>query len=208
MNGEGEIPPPSGGLSSIAAVLFYGFLVLLAWLLGVLWLDLDLLVWHDDFQTSLVLDAGLGVGLGIATVIATRILEVKARWARVLSEEFRKILGPVTVWQALVLALSSGIAEEVFFRGFLQQALTDLVFGGGTGAAIAGLVLSSLIFGLIHIGPDREKFLPWTIMALVMGFCFGGLYLYTGNLVAPVVAHFTINFFNLQLITNGGGEEG
>ena len=207
MSQDGELPPPSGGLSASVAVIFYGILIGLAWLLGVVWLELDLLVWHDQFQTDPMVDLGLGVGLGLLTVAVSRILEKKTTWARVLSEEFRKILGPVTVGQALILALTSGIAEEVFFRGFLQQALSDLAVGGGTAGMVAGLILSSLIFGLVHVGPDRKKFLPWTLMALVMGLCFGVLYLYTGNLVAPVVAHFTINFFNLQLITRGGEGE-
>ena len=57
-------------------------------------------------------------------------------------------------------------------------------------------------------------------MAVVMGFGFGLLYLYTGNIVAPVVAHFTINYFNLMHIarssartqisleTEDGGDKG
>ena len=181
-------------MSTTMAVVFYTLMVVAAWMLGVVWLDLDLLVWHDGWwETELWFDALLGVGLGVATVIASRILEHTTEWARVLGEEFRKILGNLSPAQVVVFAVTSGVAEEVFFRGFLQQALSDVLFTNHW----IGLIVASLIFGLIHIGPDRKKFLPWTIMAIVLGFLFGLLYMYTGNIVGPVVAHFTINFFNL-----------
>lgn len=201
-------PPPPGGLSTGMAVVFYGILLALAWLLGVWWLDLDLVEWHDWWETPMWLDAGLGIALGVTTVIATRILEKTTEWARVLGEEFRKILGDLTPNQVFVFAVTSGVAEEVFFRGFLQQALTEYVFGTETPGMILGLVVASLVFGLVHIGPDREKFLPWTIMALVLGVLFGVLYLYTGNILAPLIAHFTINFFNLLHIAGDRDDDG
>lgn len=197
-------PAPPPGISTGLAVGFYGVMVLLAYGIGAWWLDLDLLVWHDRYESPLWLDASLGMGLGVATVIASRILERTTEWARMLGEEFRKILGRMDPFQVLVLAIASGVAEEVFFRGFLQQALSDLWLGNDW----LGLVVASLIFGLIHVGPDRKKFLPWTIMAVVLGFAFGLLYLYTGNILAPMVAHFTINFFNLLHITRDSDSGG
>ncbi len=188
-------PPPASAYTTMA-VVFYGLMLALAILLGSVWLDLNLIEWHDQWETARWLDVVLGAGLGIATVVASRILEKTTEWARTLTDEFRKILGRLTPTQVLIFALTSGIAEEVFFRGFLQQALSELVFYNDW----IGLVVASLIFGLIHIGPDRKKFLPWTIMAVVLGFLFGLLYLYTGNILAPVIAHFTINFFNLMHI--------
>lgn len=200
MSESDETPIPSPGISAVASILFYGLLAALAWLLGSLWLGLDLFTWHNHNETSLIFDAVIGAGLGLITVVISQVLEKHTEWARALSGEFRKILGSVSVGQAMVLGVTSGVAEEMFFRGFLQQALTVKLFGGESVGIVLGLILSSLIFGMVHVGPDKKKFLPWTIMAGVMGLGFGGLYLYTGNLVAPIVAHFTINYFNLQLI--------
>ncbi len=200
-----QSPPP--GLSTGMAVGFYGVLVILAWVLGAWWLDLDLIQWHDRWETPIWLDVGLGLGLGLATVLASRILEKTTQWARVLTGEFRKILGNLTPTQVFVFAVTSGIAEEVFFRGFLQQAITDRLFAGDAVAMVIGLVVASVVFGVVHVGPDREKFLPWTIMALVLGFFFGAMYLYTGNIIAPVIAHFTINFLNLLHIAGGDEDD-
>ncbi len=41
---------------------------------------------------------------------------------------------------------------------------------------------------------------PWPIQATVMGFMLGGLYRLTGDLTAPIVLHFTINYQNLHFI--------
>jgi membrane protease YdiL (CAAX protease family) len=39
-----------------------------------------------------------------------------------------------------------------------------------------------------------------------MGFALGGMYMYTGNVLAPILAHFTINFLNLSLIAQQAAE--
>ena len=57
----------------------------------------------------------------------------------------------------------------------------------------------SLIFGAIHFVP-RRAFYPWTIFAIVVGFFFGALFEWTGNLIAPVVAHTLVNAVNLPLL--------
>ena len=72
----------------------------------------------------------------------------------------------------------SALAEELLFRGLLQPRI--------------GLVAVSLVFGLLHL-PNTRGRLPWPIMAVVMGFVFGGLFEWRGNLVVPVTA------FALQL---------
>jgi hypothetical protein len=89
------------------------------------------------------------------------------------------------VADAVLLACASGLAEEMFFRGALQPRV--------------GFVMASLLFGLIHFVPRRE-FYPWTVFAVIVGFVFGWLFIATGNLVAPIVAHTVVNGINLPLL--------
>ncbi len=178
---------------------FYAFLGVLAWVLATFFGDLNLLVWHDANNTSVFFDAGVGVAVGVVVVLASNVLDEKAEWARRLGREFGRTLGPLSTFDAFIFALASGIGEELLFRGFLQQLLTEVVFEG-VWADWAGLVTASVVFGLLHIGPDIKKFWPWTAMAVILGAGFGWMYLYTGNVLAPILAHFTINFFNLQSI--------
>ncbi len=46
-------------------------------------------------------------------------------------------------------------------------------------------------------GLPGTRYTTWFAFALVVGLLFGLLYAYTGSLLAPTLAHFTINFFNL-----------
>lgn len=187
--------------------VFYLFLAALAWGLAAIFGDLNLFVWHDKNATSVFFDAGLGVGVGLITVVISQVLDRTTSWAKELGREFGKVLGPIDMSAALIFATASAIGEELLFRGFLQQILSVSVFGGPYGDWIA-LVSATIVFGLLHMGPDIKKFWPWTAMALILGGVFGWMYMYTGNILAPMVAHFTVNFFNLQAIGRRYGDVG
>jgi len=131
---------------------------------------------------------GSGLTAGLVMVAASRLSTARWKWASQLADEFRGLLGQLNAREALLVAAVSGIGEEALFRGALQPAL--------------GLWLASAIFGILHIGPN-PRFLPWTVMAFAAGLAFGWLFAWTGNLVAPVLAHATINFLNLLFLTSG-----
>ncbi|MDQ3377369.1 MAG: CPBP family intramembrane metalloprotease, partial [Actinomycetota bacterium] len=76
------------------------------------------------------------------------------------------------------------IGEEVFFRGAMQQEF--------------GILISSVAFGLAHVGPDR-RYLLWTAWALLAGVVFGVLFEVTGGLLAPVMAHAAHNAATLLI---------
>ena len=43
--------------------------------------------------------------------------------------------------------------------------------------------------------------LGWTVFAIAVGFLFGFLYEWTGNLIAPIAAHTLVNAVNLRLLS-------
>ena len=130
----------------------------------------------------------VGVLLATAVLCAGWALRGTFRWARELGQEFRIILAPLTLGGALVLAVASGIAEETFFRGVMQP--------------VFGLWETSLAFGLLHY-PMNRRLIPWTIMAIIMGFAFGLVYQTTDSLFAVALAHGLINFVELADIARG-----
>jgi membrane protease YdiL (CAAX protease family) len=132
----------------------------------------------------------VGVGLGLAVVVASRILTENTAWGDQLGRGLAEALGQLSVPNALLLAVASGLAEEMFFRGALQPRV--------------GWVAASLLFGVVHFVPRRE-FLPWTVFAIVMGFALGAVFERTGNLVAPVMAHMTVNALNLPFLVRRYG---
>jgi membrane protease YdiL (CAAX protease family) len=127
----------------------------------------------------------LGVVLGVATVLATRVMVRHARWARVLHAELRPAVRDADDTALVLMALASGIGEELFFRGLLVP--------------LVGVVVASLGFGLLHQvrGPARWAWAAW---AAVMGLLFALTFRITGSLVGPIVAHVVINGANLRFL--------
>jgi membrane protease YdiL (CAAX protease family) len=162
------------------AALFYGSLTIAA----VLWSGLR------GFDLQLAGDSGaLSVLLGALTAVATVSLGLLAYRLLPVLREIAEELAPRLVDGAdrsslVLVALFSGVGEETFFRGALQQEF--------------GLVVASLAFGVVHVGPDR-RYLVWTAWAVLAGFLFGTLYEITGGLLAPILAHSAHNAASLLL---------
>jgi membrane protease YdiL (CAAX protease family) len=132
-------------------------------------------------------DFALGIAAAAGVIAFSEWLTRRTRLGRDLAVALAGVLGRRSPVECIFLALVSGVAEEAFFRGALQPHV--------------GLVVASLIFGVVHFVPRRE-FLPWTVFAIAAGFLFGWLFDATGNLVAPIVAHAGINAVNLWLLSN------
>lgn len=148
------------------------------------WLSDGLAPWLGGWAPHLA-SLAAGALLALATVSGTRVVVRRFTWARALHGGLRELLGPLGPGAILVVALSSGIGEEVFFRGALQPSL--------------GWILTSVIFGVVHIGPDR-RFLPWTGWAVLMGFALGAIHAATGSLLGSILAHVWINHENLHFL--------
>jgi len=128
-------------------------------------------------------DLALGLGAGglilIATWLGRRWLPSFAR----LEVRLREMLVGVTASEAVAIALVSGFAEELFFRGAVQGSL--------------GWVWATVLFALMHTGPDRLIGL-WTVFALLAGVLFAGLTLLRGTILSAVIAHAIVNAVNLR----------
>lgn len=83
-----------------------------------------------------------------------------------------------TIGQIALIAAAVAISEELLFRGVLQTHF--------------GLIVSSLLFALIHYRYLFKWFLFVNIVAL--SFLIGYLYDLTGNLLVTIFMHFLINF--------------
>jgi membrane protease YdiL (CAAX protease family) len=130
-------------------------------------------------------DAGIGLAVGLAVVLGSHAATRRTGWGERLARGLGEAIGPVSIPDALLLAMASGLGEEMFFRGALQPRV--------------GLLWASLLFGAVHFVPRRAMW-PWTVFAMVIGGLFGALFEWTGNLVAPVVAHTVVNAINLPVL--------
>ncbi len=172
------------------ALVVYGPLTVGA--LGWAWLAGGRFAWSREtswlsapYAERLALSLGLGLALALAVVAMTPALIERTYWARALHVELKEIISPLSSAEITLIALASGFAEELFFRGAMQPVL--------------GLLLTSVIFGAAHVGP-KPVLLAWTTWAFVMGLAFGLIFELTGVLWGPVLAHVWINQRNMTFI--------
>jgi uncharacterized protein len=134
-----------------------------------------------DWPLHLAVTLGLVMGVHFSS----RFAHQRFRSFRQGGRDVHRLLGNLTTPQIAIVALASGIGEELLFRGWLLHE--------------TNLWISSIIFGLIHVPPNR-KWLYWPAFAAAMGVMIGWLYLWTGSLLYPILLHAGINFLNLRMM--------
>jgi membrane protease YdiL (CAAX protease family) len=181
------------------AVLCEGGLGLLACLLG--WL-VGLPPWAKlDWDAG---SAALGVAAAVP-MLAGLALCLRAPWrpfARIrqfADEVVRPLFRACTVADLALIALLAGLGEELLFRGLLQEGLAGWL---GPWPALAA---ASVLFGLLH--PMTPAY---AVLAVLAGVYLGWLYLATGNLLVPVLAHalYDLIAFVYLLHMPGASDEG
>ena len=169
-----------------------GFLLLIAVLAGlIIWYcwrraeKMDLKIWDPEILSW----RGLGMVLaGYITMVvcdslAQYLMEMRGIDTTANQDAIVQLLAGVPFWLALLItALLPALAEEIIFRGYLYEKL----FGG---LSIVGLVLSSLIFGLMHGPTDWLSCFVYSSSGLILGYS----YYKTGYLVYPMVIHLLNN---------------
>src|SRR5688572_4852498 len=131
----------------------YATLAGVALVIGVARGDPDLYRLASSEPWKLAFSPLLGVVVGLGVVFVTRLCVHRFDWARGLHRDFRGLLGNLNARDIFVLAASSSIGEELLFRGALLPWI--------------GLLPSTVVFALLHVGPGT-RFLPWTASAFLV----------------------------------------
>jgi membrane protease YdiL (CAAX protease family) len=166
------------------------FAVLLAWLFHV---PLREQIPATGEQLAYAVTRGVLVTLPMFAVF---LWLVHSSWAQI--RELRRqvewliaeMFSEASAAQFALIAVLAGVGEELLFRGVLQSLI------GQWTTPIAGLCLTSLLFGLVHALSKLYFFL-----ATAIGLCFGALVLQYNDLVAPMVAHSLYDFFALTYLS-------
>ena len=134
---------------------------------------------------TLVRDTGQGLGIGVGFFV----LVVLAMW---LSGLYRitgtKTDQPLPILTSFFMFLSVGVGEEIIFRGILVRWI-DEKWG-----FVAALIVSSVLFGLLHIFQPGATWWSSLAIAVEAGLLLGAAYRYAGTLWLPVGIHWAWNF--------------
>lgn len=150
---------------------------------------------HTDGRWWRDLFFGLALGGVLMTLIF--VVERAAGWITVTGT-WQSPPGTsfgIAILTPVVLFLCVGVYEELWSRGYLLTNMAEgLSFLGERTAIIAGWVLSSAVFGVLHaMNPNATAISTFN---LVLAGLFLGLgYLRTGELAIPIGLHITWNFF-------------
>ncbi len=100
------------------------------------------------------------------------------------------------------ISLLAGVGEELLFRGVLQPAMAEWTGdfmshspSGKLAGDLIALAVVAIIFGLLHAVNAA-----YAVLATLMGLYLGWLWMATGNLAVPIVAHAVYDFLGLAYI--------
>ena len=179
-------------------------LILVAWaslhLRNLRWRDVGLKR-PDRWLPTIGLALLIGVGYQVLDVLLIAPLMQKLTGEAIDLSQFGLLRGTLFLLLAS-LAISwteAAFVEEMFFRGYLLNRITDL-FGRQRVGIIIALIGNAIVFGLAHSYQGTAGVVDTTLAGLVLG----GLYLLTGrNLWLPILTHGIIDTVGFLIIYAG-----
>lgn len=169
-----EIEP----LTRTQVLIFMGVTAVVLLLAAKLWLHFDSVALLPVRWLAIDLVWGVMVG-GLITAASALVYRLWPAYRHSADFYVRLVVEPL-IWPDLIwLGLLPGLSEELLFRGVMLPAL---------GMSWAGLLVSSICFGILHFSGW-----PYVIWATVVGLLLGYSALATGNLLVPIVAHIVTN---------------
>jgi len=174
------------------AIAVAGGLIALSWLIG--WLLECRPLAHFDFDLMALVWGVAAAGPMLAAFFAAvrwpvgPLAGIKDFTDRVI----RPLMMPCSLVDLAGIALLAGLGEEMLFRGVLQDSFARWM------PLWVAIVMAAVLFGVLHAVTPT-----YAVLATVVGAYLGGLYLWTGNLLAAIVAHAVYDFVALVYLTNG-----
>jgi len=179
LDDEDENGQPGRAVIIVLIVFFEAglapFALFLGWILGHAPLE--------HFSWKLV-DAVYGL---LASIPMTVFVVVLLRWPigpfrrirKLCDEEVVPLLAGSDWYELMMIALAAGVGEEMLFRGVIQSS-----FESWLGSPFLGLILASLLFGLLH--PVSFAYIA---VAALLGCYLGLIQILNGNLLTVIIAH-------------------
>ena len=169
---------PIKALAHIVAIAIAGFAVYIAYAR-----------FAENRNASELALPGMGRELGIGMLVGFGLYATTVLILIVMGIYRVEGLNPLTfLIPALSMAVSSGVFEELLFRGVLFTSV-ERMFGSW-----AALVVSSLVFGMVHLMNPAGTMEGALFIAVEAGILLAGAYMLTGRLWMSMGFHFAWNY--------------
>jgi membrane protease YdiL (CAAX protease family) len=129
-------------------------------------------------------------------LFATLYFAVRTKWKPLsqLNKEIEEKIAPIfancNIIDLGIIALLAGVGEELFFRGWMQGALTNRL------GLWVGILLASAVFGFAHYLSAT-----YAIYAGLTGIYLGVIYQVSGNLYIVMAIHALYDFIALVYLS-------
>jgi hypothetical protein len=140
-----------------------------------------------------------GAAAAIPLFLGLLLIE-RIRWSPflklqdVVETRLRSLFTPLSLFELAAISIAAGFGEETLFRGLIQAGLAEW-FGSPNGV-VWGVLAAAVLFGVCHwITPT------YAVLATLVGIYLGALFVLTGSLLAPLVAHAAYDFAALVYMT-------
>lgn len=142
-----------------------------------------------------------GVTLGFALKLVMKSLIMPLLGADPVNQAYHYLAGNAAALPGMIFAVTigAGFGEETVYRGFLFARFRRL-FGAGTAATIAIVLVTSAWFGLAHY-PIQG--LAGAEQAALTGLIFGAIVARTGGIWLSMVAHAAFDLTAVAMIYRG-----
>ncbi len=91
----------------------------------------------------------------------------------------------------IAVAIAAPLAEELFFRGLVYRALSEIW------SPTLAIFVSGFLFGAFHL--NLSVLIPFTILGMLLAWGFRA----SGSIWVPIAAHFTINSVSFTVTVIG-----
>jgi len=192
---------PAGLLAIVAVLAGNSIFVPLSALLVLLWAWYARVSWSEiGFARParwprLII---VGLALGVVFKLVMKAVVMPLLGAPPLNPAFQFLVGNTAALPRVLYLVLIGAAfgEEVVFRGYAFERLGRL-FGKGTGAKIAIVILTSAWFGADHYSLQG---IPGVEQATIVGLVFGSIFVFTRQLWLLILAHASFDLTAVAII--------
>jgi len=213
-DGSGTVPPPDDafaarlrgfgplGVLSIVGILAGNLVVApLSAVLVLWWARRSHTPWREiGFvrPASWAIDLAVGICFGAALKLLMKAVVMPLLGADPVNAAYHHLVGNTAALPGMLYAvvIGAGFGEETVFRGYLFERLGKL-FGGGTGAKVSTVLITTALFGLAHY---PEQGIAGVQQATVVGLLFGAIFAVTGRIWMLVFVHAVFDVVAVAII--------
>jgi uncharacterized protein len=190
------------GMLAIAVILLADVIVKpLSAVLVLLWAQRSHTPWREIGYVrprSWIGELALGIVAGVAFKLAMKSLVMPLLVDDPINHAYHYLVGNPAALPGMLYALviGAGFGEETVFRGYLFERLGKL-FGKGTGAKAAIVLITTAVFALGHYS---NMGVAGVEQATITGLVFGAIFAFTGRIWMLMCMHAAFDVTALAII--------